>query len=128
MRFAVEKVQQSGNESVMLTERGNFFGYRDLVVDYRNIYDMKKCDVPVIMDVTHSLQQPNQTEGVTGGKPELIGLVSKAAIAAGADGIFMETHPEPGMAKSDGANMLRLDLVQPLLEHLVRIKEVIDLV
>lgn len=80
------------------------------------------------MDVTHSLQQPNQTEGVTGGKPELIGLVSKAAIAAGADGIFMETHPEPGMAKSDGANMLRLDLVQPLLEHLVRIKEVIDLV
>lgn len=128
MHFAVEKVQQSGNESVMLTERGNFFGYRDLVVDYRNIYDMKKCDVPVIMDVTHSLQQPNQTEGVTGGKPELIGLVSKAAIAAGADGIFMETHPEPGMAKSDGANMLRLDLVQPLLEHLVRIKEVIDLV
>lgn len=123
MRFAVEKVQQSGNESVMLTERGNFFGYQDLVVDYRNIYDMKQCDVPVIMDVTHSLQQPNQTSGVTGGKPELISLISKAAIAVGADGLFMETHPNPSKAKSDGANMLQLDLVEPLLEQLVRIKE-----
>lgn len=123
MRFAVEKVQQSGNESVMLTERGNFFGYQDLVVDYRNIYDMKQCNVPVIMDVTHSLQQPNQTSGVTGGKPELISLISKAAIAVGADGLFMETHPNPSKAKSDGANMLQLDLVEPLLEQLVRIKE-----
>ena len=123
MRFAVEKVQQAGNQSVMLTDRGNFFGYQDLVVDYRNIYEMQKCDVPVIMDVTHSLQQPNQTEGVTGGKPELIELISKAAVAVGADGLFMETHPNPAVAKSDGANMLRLDLVEPLLEKLIRIKE-----
>ena len=123
MRFAVEKVQQSGNQSVMLTDRGNFFGYQDLVVDFRNIYEMQKCDVPVIMDVTHSLQQPNQSGGVTGGKPELIGLIAKAAVATGADGIFMETHPNPAQAKSDGANMLRLDLVENLLEKLVRIKE-----
>lgn len=126
MRFAVEKVQQSGNDAVMLTERGNFFGYQDLVVDYRNIYDMKQCDVPVVMDVTHSLQQPNQTSGVTGGKPELISLISKAAIAVGADGLFMETHPNPAEAKSDGANMLRLDLVEPLLEQLIKIKEVVN--
>lgn len=125
MRFAVEKVQQSGNQSVMLTDRGNFYGYQDLVVDYRNIYDMQKCEAPVIMDVTHSLQQPNQTSGVTGGKPELIGLIAKAAIAVGADGIFMETHPEPQNAKSDGANMLRLDLVEPLLEQLIKIREAI---
>ena len=123
MRFAVEKVQQAGNQSVMLTDRGNFFGYQDLVVDYRNIYEMQKCEVPVIMDVTHSLQQPNQTGGVTGGKPELIELISKAAVAVGADGLFMETHPNPAVAKSDGANMLRLDLVEPLLEKLIRIKE-----
>ena len=125
MRFAVEKVQQSGNDAVMLTERGNFFGYQDLVVDYRNIYDMKQCGVPVIMDVTHSLQQPNQTSGVTGGKPELIELISKAAIAVGADGLFIETHPNPAMAKSDGANMLRLDLVEPLIEKLVKIREAV---
>ena len=125
MRFAVEKVQQSGNDAVMLTERGNFFGYQDLVVDYRNIYDMKQCDVPVVMDVTHSLQQPNQTSGVTGGKPELISLISKAAIAVGADGLFMETHPNPAEAKSAGANMWRLDLVEPLLEQLIKIKEVL---
>lgn len=125
MRFAVEKVLQSGNNSVMLTERGNFFGYQDLVVDYRNIYDMKQCNVPVVMDVTHSLQQPNQTSGVTGGKPELIELISKAAIAVGADGLFMETHPNPAAAKSDGANMLRLDLVEPLIDKLVKIKEVL---
>ena len=123
MRFAVEKVQQSGNNSVMLTERGNFFGYQDLVVDYRNIYDMQQCGVPVVMDVTHSLQQPNQTSGVTGGKPELIELISKAAIAVGADGLFMETHPNPAEAKSDGAIMLRLELVEPLIEKLIRIKE-----
>ena len=123
MRYAVEKVQQSGNQSVMLTDRGNFFGYQDLVVDYRNIYDMQKNNVPVIMDVTHSLQQPNQVGGVTGGKPELIELISKAAIAVGADGLFMETHPNPAVAKSDGANMLRLDLVENLLTKLVKIKE-----
>ena len=123
MRFAVEKVQQSGNQHVMLTDRGNFFGYQDLVVDYRNIYEMQKNNVPVIMDVTHSLQQPNQTGGITGGKPELIELISKAAIAVGADGLFMETHPNPAQAKSDGANMLRLDLVEGLLTKLVKIKE-----
>ncbi len=123
MGFAVEKVRQSGNNKVMLTERGSMFGYQDLVVDYRNIAVMQKFDVPVILDVTHSLQQPNQSSGVTGGQPEMIGLIAKAGIAAGADGIFMEVHPEPGKAKSDGANMLRLDHTEELLTKLVRIKE-----
>ena len=123
MGFAVEKVRQSGNDKVMLTERGSMFGYQDLVVDYRNIAAMQKFDVPVILDVTHSLQQPNQSSGVTGGQPELISLIAKAGIAAGADGIFMEVHPEPKKAKSDGANMLRLDLAESLLRQLVRIKE-----
>lgn len=123
MGFAVEKVRQSGDDKVMLTERGSMFGYQDLVVDYRNIAAMQKFDVPVILDVTHSLQQPNQSSGVTGGKPELIGLIAKAGIATGADGIFMEVHPEPEKAKSDGANMLRLDLAFHLLQQLVRIKE-----
>lgn len=125
MGFAVEKVRQSGNDKVMLTERGSMFGYQDLVVDYRNIAAMQKFDVPVILDITHSLQQPNQSSGVTGGKPELIGLIAKAGIAAGADGIFMETHPEPEKAKSDGANMLRLDLASNLLQQLVRIREAV---
>lgn len=125
MGFAVEKVRQSGNDKVMLTERGSMFGYRDLVVDYRNIAAMQKFEAPVILDVTHSLQQPNQSSGVTGGKPELISLIAKAGIAAGADGIFMEVHPEPEKAKSDGANMLRLDLASNLLQQLVRIKEVL---
>ena len=123
MGFAVEKVRQSGNDKVMLTERGSMFGYQDLVVDYRNIAAMQRFEVPVVLDVTHSLQQPNQSNGVTGGKPELIGLIAKAGIAAGADGIFMEVHPEPKKAKSDGANMLRLDLAETLLNQLVRIKE-----
>ena len=123
MGFAVEKVRQSGNDKVMLTERGSMFGYQDLVVDYRNITIMQKFGVPVILDVTHSLQQPNQSSGVTGGHPEMIGLIAKAGIAAGADGIFMEVHPEPKKAKSDGANMLRLDLAEELLKRLVRIKE-----
>ena len=123
MGFAVEKVRQSGNDKVMLTERGSMFGYQDLVVDYRNIAVMQKFGVPVILDATHSLQQPNQSSGVTGGQPEMIGLIAKAGIAAGADGIFMEVHPEPKKAKSDGANMLRLDLAESLLRHLVRIKE-----
>ncbi|MBR6928968.1 MAG: 3-deoxy-8-phosphooctulonate synthase [Bacteroidales bacterium] len=123
MGFAVEKVRQSGNDKVMLTERGSMFGYQDLVVDYRNIAVMQKFDVPVILDVTHSLQQPNQSSGVTGGQPEMIGLIAKAGIAAGADGIFMEVHPEPKKAKSDGANMFRLDLAETLLNQLVRIKE-----
>ena len=125
MGFAVEKVRQSGNDKVMLTERGSTFGYQDLVVDYRNIAIMQKFEVPVILDVTHSLQQPNQSNGVTGGQPEMIGLIAKAGIAAGADGIFMEVHPEPRKAKSDGANMLRLDLAESLLRQLVRIKEAV---
>ncbi len=125
MGFAVEKVRQSGNDKVMLTERGSMFGYQDLVVDYRNIAAMQKFDVPVILDITHSLQQPNQSSGVTGGQPELISLIAKAGIAAGADGIFMEVHPEPKKAKSDGANMLRLDLAGSLLRQLVRIKEAV---
>ena len=125
MGFAVEKVRQSGNDKVMLTERGSMFGYQDLVVDYRNIAAMQKFNVPVILDVTHSLQQPNQSSGVTGGQPEMIGLIAKAGIAAGADGIFMEVHPEPKKAKSDGANMLRLDLAETLLRQLVKIKEAV---
>ena len=125
MGFAVEKVRQSGNDKVMLTERGSMFGYQDLVVDYRNIAVMQRFDVPVILDVTHSLQQPNQSSGVTGGQPEMIGLIAKAGIAAGADGIFMEVHPEPKKAKSDGANMLRLDLAESLLRQLMRIKEAV---
>ena len=125
MGFAVEKVRQSGNDKVMLTERGSMFGYQDLVVDYRNIAVMQNFEVPVILDVTHSLQQPNQSSGVTGGQPEMIGLIAKAGIAVGADGIFMEVHPEPKKAKSDGANMLRLDLAENLLKQLVSIKEAI---
>ena len=122
MGFAVEKVRQSGNKQVMLTERGSMFGYQDLVVDYRNIPIMQGFGVPVVLDVTHSLQQPNQASGVTGGKPEMIGLIAKAGIAAGADGIFMETHPEPSKALSDGANMLQLDKVEVLLRQLVSIR------
>ena len=118
MGFAVEKVRQSGNDKVMLTERGSMFGYQDLVVDFRNIPIMQRFGVPVILDVTHSLQQPNQASGVTGGKPEMISVLAKAGIAVGADGIFMETHPDPAHAKSDGANMLQLDLVEPLLKKL----------
>jgi 2-dehydro-3-deoxyphosphooctonate aldolase (KDO 8-P synthase) len=122
MKFAVDKVRNAGNKNVMLTERGNSFGYQDLVVDYRNIFEMKKHEVPVIMDVTHSLQQPNQSAGITGGRPELISLIAKAGIAAGADGIFIETHPDPANAKSDGANMLHLDKLEELLVSLVKIK------
>jgi len=122
MKFAVEKINKAGNNKVILTERGNSFGYQDLVVDYRNIPWMQQHNVPVVMDCTHSLQQPNQTSGVTGGNPQLIGTIAKAAIAAGADGLFIETHPKPAIAKSDGANMLQLDLIEPLLEQLVRLK------
>lgn len=125
MKFAVEKVKGAGNEQVILTERGTTFGYQDLVVDYRNIPIMKHLGVPVVMDCTHSLQQPNQTSGVTGGNPQLISTIAKAAIATGADGLFIETHPEPARAKSDGANMLRLDLLEELLEDLVRIRAAI---
>ncbi|MEN9685657.1 MAG: hypothetical protein RLZZ28_1443 [Bacteroidota bacterium] len=123
MKFAVDKIQKAGNDKVMLTERGNTFGYQDLVVDYRNIPWMQENNVPVIMDCTHSLQQPNQTSGVTGGNPQLIGTIAKAAIATGADGLFIETHPNPAVAKSDGANMLKLDLLEPLLEKLVKLRK-----
>lgn len=126
MKFAVEKVRKAGNNKVMLTERGNSFGYQDLIVDYRNIPWMKAHEVPVIMDCTHSLQQPNQTSGVTGGNPELIGTIAKAAIATGANGLFIETHPRPSEAKSDGANMLQLNRLRGLLEELVRLKQVIS--
>jgi len=125
MKFAVEKINNAGNNKVGLIERGNTFGYQDLVVDYRNITWMREIKVPVIMDCTHALQQPNQTAGVTGGNPELIETIAKAAIATGADGLFIETHPNPAVAKSDGANMLRLDLLEPLLEKLVRIRKAI---
>jgi 2-dehydro-3-deoxyphosphooctonate aldolase (KDO 8-P synthase) len=125
MRFAVDKIKDSGNDKVILTDRGNSFGYSDLVVDYRNIVTMKGYQVPVVMDVTHSLQQPNQSTGVTGGRPALIETIAKAAIAVGADGIFIETHPVPSEAKSDGANMLPLDQLENLLRRLVRIREAV---
>jgi 2-dehydro-3-deoxyphosphooctonate aldolase (KDO 8-P synthase) len=123
MKFAVEKIRRAGNEKIMLTERGNTFGYQDLVVDYRNIPWMKEHSCPVIMDCTHSLQQPNQTTGVTGGNPQLIGTIAKAAIATGADGLFIETHPNPAVAKSDGANMLKLDLLENLLYELCILRQ-----
>ncbi len=123
MRYAVEKVLSTGNTNIMLTERGTTFGYQDLVVDMRSIPEMQKFQVPVILDVTHSLQQPNQQAGVTGGKPDLIETIARAGIAAGADGLFIETHPDPSRAKSDGANMLKLDLLEDLLVKLVRIRK-----
>lgn len=125
MKFAVGKVQESGNERVLLTERGSMFGYQDLVVDYRGIPEMQETGCPVILDITHSLQQPNQAEGVTGGRPKMIETIARAGIAVGADGIFIETHPEPSLAKSDGANMLRLDLLGRLLEHLLLIRRAV---
>lgn len=123
MKFAVEKIRSTGNDKIILTERGTTFGYQDLVVDYRNIPWMQEHKVPVVMDVTHSLQQPNQSSGITGGNPQLIGTIAKAAIAAGANGLFIETHPDPSKALSDGANMLRLDLLEGLLEQLVKIRK-----
>lgn len=125
MIFAIDKIRQSGNEKVMATDRGTMFGYGDLVVDFRGIPQMQKFDVPVIMDCTHSLQKPNTTSGVTGGDPAQIETIAKAAIAVGADGIFVETHPDPSIAKSDGANMLKLDKLEDLIKKLVRIKEVL---
>ena len=125
MRFAAEKVKEVGNDRVMLTERGTTFGYQDLLVDYRGIPEMQTFGYPVILDVTHSLQQPNQTSGVTGGMPALIETVAKAGVAVGVDGLFMETHEDPTVAKSDGANMLKLDLLEGLLERLVRIRQAI---
>ena len=125
MKFAVDKVKDSGNDKVFLTDRGNTFGYQDLIVDFRGIPAMREFGVPTVMDCTHSLQQPNQTSGVTGGKPALIETIAKAAIAVGADGLFIETHPDPANAKSDGANMLQLDLLEPLLLKLTRLREAI---
>jgi 2-dehydro-3-deoxyphosphooctonate aldolase (KDO 8-P synthase) len=125
MKFAVEKIQKAGNEKVMLTDRGNTYGYNDLIVDYRNIPIMKQHQVPVIMDCTHSLQQPNQSGGVTGGNPKMIETIAKAAVATGADGLFIETHPNPSVAKSDGANMLKLDLLEELLFKLIKIRKAI---
>jgi len=126
MQFAAQKVKDAGNTKVMLTERGSTFGYADLIVDYRGIPVMKAMGYPVIMDITHSVQQPNQTSGVTGGRPELIGTIAKAAIATGADGIFLETHPNPSEALSDGANMLQLDKVEALLETLIKIRRAVQ--
>lgn len=126
MRFAVEKVRSTGNNNVWLTERGSMFGYGDLVVDYRNIPAMQNTDAPVVLDITHSLQQPNQSEGVTGGRPDLIETIGRAGIAVGTDGIFLETHPNPAVAKSDGANMLKLDLLENLLTHLVALRQTVN--
>ena len=126
MKFAVEKVRDSGNKNIILTERGTTFGYQDLVIDFRGIPMMQKFSVPVVLDITHSLQQPNQSSGVTGGKPELIETVARAGIAVGVDGIFIETHPNPLVAKSDGANMLKLDLLERLLEKLVALRQTIN--
>ena len=126
MKYAAEKVvSEGGAGNVMLTERGTTFGYQDLVVDFRGIPQMKKFGYPVVMDITHSLQQPNQTAGVTGGMPEMIETIAKAAIAVGADGLFIETHENPAVAKSDGANMLRLDLLEGLLDKLLRVREAV---
>lgn len=125
MRFAADKVVEAGNKNVMLTERGTTFGYQDLVIDYRGIPEMQTFGFPVILDVTHSLQQPNQTSGVTGGMPQLIETVAKAGVAVGVDGLFIETHQDPSVAKSDGANMLKLDLLEDLLTKLVRIRQAI---
>lgn len=125
MKFAVDKVKDSGNANVILTDRGNTFGYQDLIVDFRGIPEMREFGVPVVMDCTHSLQQPNQGSGVTGGKPALIETIAKAAIAVGADGLFIETHPDPAQAKSDGANMLHLDNLEALLTKLVRLRQAI---
>lgn len=126
MQFAAQKVVDAGNKNVMLTERGTTFGYTDLVVDFRGIPEMQAFGYPVIMDITHSLQQPNQTSGVTGGLPALIETLARAAVAVGVDGLFLETHPEPSKAKSDGANMLKLDRLEGLLERLLKIREAIN--
>lgn len=123
MKYAMDKVTESGNDQVLLTERGNMFGYGDLVVDFRNITEMKSFKKPVVMDITHSLQQPNSSTGVTGGKPELIETIAKAAIAVGADGLFIETHPNPSEAKSDGANMLPLNQFETLMKKLIRLRQ-----
>jgi len=125
MQFAVEKVRATGNPNVMITERGTSFGYQDLIVDFRGIKTLKKNNCPVVLDCTHSLQQPNQTDGITGGQPQLIETLAKAGIAVGFDGIFLETHPDPKNALSDGANMLPLNELEPLLTKLLKIRKAI---
>ncbi len=125
MKFAADKVASTGNKRIMLTERGSTYGYNDLVVDFRSVPIMQKFGYPVVLDVTHSLQQPNQTGGVTGGLPHMIETIAKAGVAAGIDGLFIETHPDPSKAKSDGANMLKLDLLDELMEKLVKIRKAI---
>jgi 2-dehydro-3-deoxyphosphooctonate aldolase (KDO 8-P synthase) len=125
MQFTVDKVRDSGNDNILLTERGTFFGYQDLVVDYRGIPTMQRNNVPVIMDITHSLQKPNQMSGVTGGRPDLISTIAKAAVAVGVDGLFLETHPSPATAKSDGANMLHLDFFEALMTDLVKVRQAV---
>lgn len=126
MQFAVDKLTQSGNDKIMLTDRGTSFGYQDLIVDYRSIPVMRGMGVPTVLDCTHSLQQPNQTSGVTGGNPEMIETIARAGIAVGADGLFIETHPDPANAKSDGANMLHLDRLEGLMEKLVKLRAVVN--
>lgn len=126
MQFALQKVRDAGNNNVALTERGVSFGYQDLIVDYRGIPEMQRFGTPVILDVTHSLQQPNQSAGVTGGRPDLIETIARAGVAVGVDGLFMETHPEPSKAKSDGANMLPLDQMPELLRRLCIIREAVN--
>lgn len=126
MKFAVQKIRDAGNNQVAITERGTTFGYQDLIVDYRGIPEMQKCECPVILDVTHSLQQPNQTAGVTGGRPDLIETIARAGIAVGVDGLFIETHQKPSIAKSDGANMLKLEYLPLLLKNLTLIKQTIN--
>ena len=126
MRFAVNKVRNSGNNNVMLTDRGNMFGYQDIVVDFRNIPLMQETGVPVIMDITHSLQQPNRDTGISGGVPEMIETIGKAAISVGADGIFIETHPDPSSALSDGANMLNMSNMDNLLYKLVALRKTVN--
>lgn len=127
MQFAVQKVRDAGNDMVAVTERGTTFGYYDLVVDYRGIPQMKQFGCPVILDATHSLQQPNQEKGVTGGMPELIETIARAGIAAGVDGLFMETHQNPSVAKSDGANMLPLEKMEGLLRRLTALRQAVNL-
>ena len=125
MKFSAQKIADNGNAMVMLTERGTMFGYQDLIVDYRGILEMQKTGYPVILDITHSLQQPNQFSGVSGGRPDMIETIARAGIAVGVDGIFVETHPDPVHALSDGANMLHLDLFETLLEKLVRLRNIV---
>jgi 2-dehydro-3-deoxyphosphooctonate aldolase (KDO 8-P synthase) len=126
IKFAAHKVLLSGNKKVMLTERGTMFGYQDLIIDYRGIIDMQKMNLPVVLDITHSLQQPNQDAGISGGRPELAETVARAGIAVGVDGIFLETHPEPDRSKSDGLSMIKLSELEKLLDRLVKIRSCIS--